>query len=263
MKNIKLLSALALSATLVAASASLASAAVVTKPGNTATETTSGSAGFITDKTTAFVPQLPEGKGDDTVANGLTNPDVIDSTVKVSDLALYAHPAEFNFGVTKISAADKQKTTVALKQKNWAAANNNADGTDTTGSTKLYSRDFQSLRVQDGRVIPKDWSISAEATPFKDGSKTLTGAVIKISKATKFTSDTKGALSTPAANGAFEIKTTGAATADILKADPEARFTSDLNWKTSDVSLEFPGSVIDTGNFTSTVTWTLTGTPDA
>ena len=51
-------------------------------------------------------------------------------------------------------------------------------------------------------------------------------------------------------------------TTDILKADPEARFMSDLKWDTDKVTLEFPGSVIDTGNYSSTITWTLSGTPD-
>ena len=46
------------------------------------------------------------------------------------------------------------------------------------------------------------------------------------------------------------------------KSDPEARFMSDLKWDTDKVTLEFPGSVIDTGNYSSTITWTLSGTPD-
>jgi len=37
---------------------------------------------------------------------------------------------------------------------------------------------------------------------------------------------------------------------------------SDLKWDTDKVTLEFPGSVIDTGNYSSTITWTLSGTPD-
>ncbi|MGO2200080.1 MAG: WxL domain-containing protein, partial [Pseudolactococcus laudensis] len=155
---------------------------------------------------------------------------------------------------------DKQKSTVVLTQKKWATVNNNADGTDTTDPAKLLQRDFQSLRVQDGRVNPKDWTISAEASTFKDGAKTLTGASINIASATDYTSDPKGKVS---ALKDFKIEADGkTVTSDILKADPEARFTSDLSWNTDKVTLEFPGAVIDTGNFTSTVTWTLAGTPD-
>lgn len=117
MKNIKLLSTLALSASLLSVGSVAVSAAVINATG-TATETSVGSAGFVTDNTTIVTPQVPGGKGPDTLPPGPENPDTVDPNVKASDLALYAHPTEFNFGVTKISAADKQKSTVVLTQKN-------------------------------------------------------------------------------------------------------------------------------------------------
>ncbi|CAM3024817.1 WxL domain-containing protein [Lactococcus laudensis] len=243
MKNIKLLSTLALSASLLSVGSVAVSAAVINATG-TATETSVGSASFVTDNTTIVTPQVPGGKGPDTLPPGPENPDTVDPNVKASDLALYAHPTEFNFGVTKISAADKQKSTVVLTQKKWATVNNNADGTDTTDPAKLHQRDFQSLRLQDGRVNPKDWTISAEASTFKDGAKTLTGASINIASATDYTSDPKGKVS---ALKDFKIEADGkTVTSDILKADPEARFTSDLSWNTDKVTLEFSGAVIDT-----------------
>lgn len=259
MKKTKLLSAVALSVALLTATSGAVSAAVVDATGK-AKESTANSAGFVTDNTTVVDPQLPGGGGIDTLPSGPNNPDTVDSKVKASDLALYAYPTEFNFGVTKISAADKQKNTVVLTQKKWATINNNSDGTDTTDPVKLHQRDFQSLRVQDGRLNTTDWTVSAEATPFTNGKKSLIGASINIAKATEYTSDPKGKV---AAKSKFKIEADGATvTTDILKADPEARFMSDLKWDTDKVTLEFPGSVIDTGNYSSTITWTLSGTPD-
>lgn len=269
MKNIKLLSTLAISATLLTASAGVVSAAVVKLPATSATENTSGSAGFIKDSTTPITPQIPGGGGPDTGAGagGGTvdplKPDVVDPNVTVGDLAIYAHPKEFNFGVTKISAADKQKTTVTLTQKNWLNKENIADGTDVTDKAKVYSETYQSLRVYDGRVINDGWTVSASATTFKDaaGTKELAGAKIKIASATGYTTDTKGKVASSAAFAIEADSTTN--TPDILKADPSARFYSDVKWDTDKVTLEFPGATIDTGNFSSTVTWTLAGTPDA
>ncbi|GHU36611.1 hypothetical protein FACS1894192_03570 [Bacilli bacterium] len=262
MKNIKLLSTLALSATLLTASAGLASAAVVDGTGK-ATETTAGSAGFVKDSTTVIDPQKPGGKGPEGPGD-ITDPqkpDILDPNVTVSDLAIYAHPKEFNFGIKKISAADQVGTKVVLTQKDWFTAGNDASDVDASKDPAAkHSETYQSLRVYDGRVVNDGWAVSVDATPFVDGAKTLTGAEIKIDGASAYTTDANGKV---AGKSALTITTDGTAVSDILKADSTARFYSDIQWDTNKVSLEVPAAVITTGNFSSTVTWTMTGTPDA
>lgn len=121
MKHIKLLSALTLSAALLTAASGAVSAAVVDKTTNQAIEKTDGSAGFIVDKTTPITPEVPGSKGggpDTKDPKDPTTPDGPDGPLPAaSDLSLYRVPKEFNFGIQKVSAADKV-SGVTLTQKN-------------------------------------------------------------------------------------------------------------------------------------------------
>lgn len=262
MKHIKLLSVLTLSAALLTAASGAVSAAVVDKTTNQAIEKTDGSAGFIVDKTTPIAPEVPGSKGggpdtkdpkDDTTPDGPDGP-----LPAASDLSLYRVPKEFNFGIQKVSAADKV-SGVTLTQKKWLSANNDADG-NSKDKAKEYSVDYQTVRVSDGRVVNDGWAVSVSATPFTEGTKTLTGATIKVAGAKAETNDVNGKV---AGKAAFDIATDGSSTADILKADSTARFQSFLSFDVTGVTLDIPGAVITTGNFASTITWTLAGTPDA
>lgn len=269
MKNIKLMSALVLSVCTLTTASGIASAAVVDTTGK-AIEKSAGSAGLITDSTSIVDPKIPGGGGgDDKETTGPTNPknpDKIDPTVKASDLALLGVPAEFNFGITKISAANKVNDLV-LKQKKWAITNNIKDGSDAAVTDQYQEEltgkpiDIQSVRVYDGRLIQKDWAVSVSASSFENGTKTLTGATINIKNAKLITNDAKGAVD---GKKSFDIATDGtSSTTDVLKASPEARFQSDISWKIDETTLTIPASSVDTGDFSSTVTWTLTGKPDA
>ena len=260
MKHIKLLSALTLSASLLTVASGAVSAAVVTSPGNTAIEKTTGGAGFAVDKTTPIVPELPPSKGGGTDSKNpgdKTTPDGGGTLPSASDLALYYAPKEFNFGVQKVSASDKLKG-VTMTQKKWLAGNNDADG-NSKDKNDEYAVDYQTVRVSDGRAVNDGWAVSVSATPFTEGAKTLTGATIKIADAKAETSDATGKV---AGKAAFDIATNGSSTVDILKADSTARFQSFLSFDVNKVTLDIPGSAVTTGNFSSTVTWTLTGTPD-
>jgi hypothetical protein len=177
-------------------------------------------------------------------------------------LAIYAHPQGFNFGVKRISAADKQKTTVKMTQKNWFAKGNPKDGSDSTDPLYAHSETYQSLRVYDGRVINDGWEVTVSATTFNNGTKDLKGASIFIAGATSHTTDTAAGADVEGQTN-FEIKADGKTDLTVLKSKTSARFYSDIKWDTDKVTLEFPGANIDTGDFASTVTWTLTGTPDA
>ncbi|MGO3297896.1 MAG: WxL domain-containing protein [Pseudolactococcus laudensis] len=145
--------------------------------------------------------------------------------------------------------------------KKWFSANNDATGADVTDPAKLYPESYQTIQVYDGRVVNDGWTVSVAASPFKEGSKVLTGAQIKIAGAKEYTTDKVGKL---AGKSGFTIETDGTTnTDDVLKASNTARFYSDLKWDTDKVTLDVPGAVITTGNFASTITWTLAGTPDA
>lgn len=231
----------------------------------TADATTPGIGSFIKDNT-PVKPTEPGEEGPKVV----TEPDEEIPGVTKGDLAFVVKPKEFNFGIHKVSAADKAKSVVSYTQKNYLSqensdvlANNYEADVPTNGN--IYPKETQAISVWDGRIQHDDWSVGVSATPFKNtAGNELTGAVIKIKTDRTYNQVAKGSGDLTALSN-FEIKTDGSVSNDILKTTTglSAKDQSDLLWKVKDVTLEFPGSVLEYGDYSSMITWTLTGTPDA
>ena len=160
-------------------------------------------------------------------------------------------PAMFDFGTNAISAM------------NIDPVGPNTFSLDPAGDSYDAVEVNEAVKVWDGRVTENDWTLSVQLTEFTDtsNSNTLAGAEIEISGITTANTDTVPSRST--ASGVTSLKVGTTATTDILKANDVAKAQSSLDWELGDVKLIVPGAQLKYGNFTSTITWTLTGTPEA
>jgi len=160
-------------------------------------------------------------------------------------------PAIFDFGINAISAI------------NIDPVGPNVFLLDPTGDSYDDEKANEAVKVWDGRVTENDWTLSVQLTEFTDVSNgnTLAGAEIEISGITTTNTDTVPDRST--ASGVTSLKIGTTATTDILKANDVAKAQSSLDWELGGVKLIVPGAQLKYGNFTSTITWTLAGTPEA
>ncbi|GHU36613.1 cell surface protein [Bacilli bacterium] len=250
MKNIKLLSALALSIFAISA------------VNVTATADTKTSDAFVSfrEDTSPTDPKLPgesgAGKIDPQSPGDLLDPSkgpTIYTPVGKNELGIVQRPSVFNFGET-ILQPDSKRNDLTVN-----ALPKNVDGTDFADKYSDGSY-IQYVTVYDGRTASDGWELNASAatlTDVTDVSKKLTGATISVSNTTRWNEDAdagKGS-NTNLTGSDFTIKTDGTPTR--VMATTTAKYESDVIFKSSDVALTIPKAVIQTGNFESTVTWTL------
>jgi hypothetical protein len=250
MKKIKLLSAVALSIFAASAMSSVVSA--------NDTKTSVGSASFKED-TSLVEPKLPGenggGKKDPDSETDLTNPDKgpdVYTPVGKNELGIVQRPSIFNFGET-ILTPNSKRTGVTVK-----ALAQNVDG--TAFSDKYGDKSYiQYVTVYDGRIGSNGWELSASASELTDAktSKKLTGATISIAGTTRWNEDADAGKgpNTNLTGSDFMIKTDG--TSAKVMETATAKYESDVIFKSTDVSLTVPGSSVQMGDFSSTVTWTL------
>ena len=163
--------------------------------------------------------------------------------VERSSLSLLRRPTAINFGVNTLSIASAGKTLRVP-----AKARNNSN--------------YDAVSVWDGRILADDWSLSASATTFtNENNETLDGAVIEFSNVQ---SQSQATGNLPSDFQAVEnfVLTTDTATTDLMRANPSAKLQTDLFWSPENTELVVVGSVVREGNYHSTITWTLTGSPD-
>jgi hypothetical protein len=183
------------------------------------------------------------------------------------DLAIAGVPKEFNFGRTAISNADTLLATKEIVQKDYYSTENTKDD---SSKTKYPAGNTQGVTIYDGRVLNDSWAVAVSSTQFvntADSTKKLVGATIVIDPtATRSIDGPAGQQDIVGPTGnKFTIVADGAtSTANILKAGTtKAKGHSRLEWNVGDVKLAVPGDQLSLGEYKATVTWTLTGTPDA
>lgn len=260
MKNIKLLSALAL--TLVTASATSTL---------TFAETTNSSVELLTDTgsgATMILPTDPEKLGTDlpgTIYPSGQKPDVTDPSVikgkEITTNATYPNsvvpgyagdlyfslvPKEFNFGAHKVSAADQQKG-VTYKQE----------------TAQPFSH-VQALEVHDGRVSTgDDWHVEADLGALPN----IKGATITFSNTKVNTEYTGSALKLGKDHNTttktFTL-TEGAGAKNFLSAGTQSKGDNAAYWSNiDDLEISIPKGSLKIGKHQAAVTWTLTNTPEA
>lgn len=161
-------------------------------------------------------------------------------------LSLDVAPKAFDFG------EQKMYTTAHTYQ----AVNADAVDADGTAVTNQY------LQVTDNRDSDVfGWTVKVKQDAYlTDGSKVLTGTTINIPAG-----EARNSLNTPASEIDSKLKT-HAVDIDLAeqtvfeanKADSSGKGTSTSVWKSADVSLTIPAGVAKSGDYTNTVTWTLT-----
>ncbi|GAB2023427.1 WxL domain-containing protein [Pseudolactococcus yaeyamensis] len=254
MKNIKLLSALALS--IFATSAMGLTTSADTKTGDA----------FATFKedTSPTEPKIPgkigAGQLDPQAIADLTNPakgPTVYTAAQKNELAIVQRPSVFNFGET-ILKPDSRRQDLTVK-----ALAKNVDGTSFDDKFKDSSY-VQYVTVYDGRTATDGWELNASATVLTDkttASKQLTGATISIANTTRWNEDADAGKSanTNLTGSDFVIKTDGSSTK--VMETKTAKYESDVIFRADDVSLTVPASVVQMGDFGSTITWTLVAAP--
>lgn len=269
MKRIKFLSVAFLAALTLASVKGTVSAQVVDATGN-ASEATDGRVAFKKDLT----PVIPEEGGKDEPkvdpTDPDTEPDVVDKTVQNGDLAILVYPKEFNFGVNSVSAADKAAAFKSYGQLKHLSQNN-ATSTPTYKDKDGNDKETQYLAIWDGRVQNDKWKVSVSATTFTSTSgASLVGAKIVIpsfvktyTHANATTKDNPASL-TKASSLEIQADDTAAPVTFFEATDGHAaKDQSDILWNIADVTLYVPGNQLDLKAYASTITWTLSGTPDA
>ncbi|GAB2023429.1 hypothetical protein RyT2_25050 [Pseudolactococcus yaeyamensis] len=259
MKNIKLLSASVLVATLFSASASLASADT-TKSSVELTEDIGPGASLV-------LPTVPDNLGTDlpdSIYKTGTKPDVTDSSILTAkdltnpaypnevipgyagDLHFSLIPKQFDFGSHKVSAADQQ---VGVKYAQESAS-------PFTG--------LQAVEVHDGRVSAgDDWHVTAKLGTFAN----LRGAKITFKNTqvgNQYSNGTAvlGKGHTGTTTKTFEL-VEGAAAKSFLSAGTVSKGNTSGYWANkTDLELSIPAGQLKAGKHTADVTWTLEATPE-
>jgi len=118
------------------------------------------------------------------------------------------------------------------------------------------------VQVYDGRFLQNDWTLSATLSGFED----LAGVTMSFHN-TKVTQD-KGASQKVAASFTPDDVLTlavGVSKGMLTNApDTPAKGFHSITWgEVQNVVLNVPVASIDFDTYTGTVTWTLSGTPDA
>ncbi|ATC61239.1 WxL domain-containing protein [Lactococcus raffinolactis] len=223
------------------------------------TQTSNVFASFKED-TSPINPKLPGkiggGKSDPEAPADLLNPSkgpTIYTPIGKNELGIVQHPSIFNFGETILRPDSKRKDLVVK------ALSKNKDGTDFVDKYGDGSY-VQYVTVYDGRTASDGWQLSASATELTDVaavSKKLTGATISVANTMRWNNDLdagKGANKNLTGSD-FTLTTDG--TPVIVMGTTDAKYESDIVFRSEDVALTIPKATIKVGNFASTVTWTL------
>lgn len=161
-------------------------------------------------------------------------------------LSLDVAPAAFNFGQQKMYSTEHTYQAV-----------NVGDATDD--GTPIENQYLQVTDNRDSDVF--GWSVKVKQDSYlTDGAKVLTGTTINIPAG-----EARNSLNTPATDIDARLKTYDAkidlAEQTVFEAksqDKGGKATSTSMWKSADVELTIPTGVAKAGNYTNTVTWTLT-----
>ncbi|SJZ39992.1 WxL domain surface cell wall-binding [Pilibacter termitis] len=247
MKKIKLFSAIALSAFAATLAVQITSAVEVTSPSNKAEATTDGEITFGLDSTVVDPPSIedptvPDPKDPD-------DPNVTDPAAK-SALALTKYPKKFSFGDHDVDATILYDTSVQHYPL-----------VDQTGV--VYGNENVGVQVQDGRMNNDEWNLTVELNAGSFAN--LTGATISFENPIKATQYVTGAGAN-GFTGKVEVAAGGAAAQffSVAGAGNKAKGFSSLSFANkTDINLNVTGDNIRTGTHTGTLTWTLSGTPDA
>lgn len=161
-------------------------------------------------------------------------------------LSLDVAPAAFDFGQQKMYSTEHTYQAVNTDAKT-------ADGT---------SIENQYLQVTDNRDADVfGWAVKVKQDAYlTDGAKVLTGTTINIPAG-----EARNSLNTPASEIDSKLKTHEAkidlaeqTVFEVSSQDQAGKGTSTSMWKAADVGLTIPTGVAKAGNYTNTVTWTLT-----
>ena len=254
MKNIKLLSALALSIFVTSAISIGVSAD---------TKTSDAFASFKED-TSPTDPKLPgeigAGKTDLQTPADLLDPSkgpTVYTPARKNELAIVQRPSVFNFGES-ILKPDSKRNDLIVK-----ALAKNADGTDFVDKYGDGSY-VQYVTVYDGRTASDGWELTASATELTDKtttSKKLTGATLSVANTKRWNEDVDaGKGPNTNLNGSDFTITTDGTPAKVM-GTTTAKYESDVVFRAEDVSLKIPKQSVQLGNFDGTVTWTLVAAP--
>lgn len=138
-----------------------------------------------------------------------------------------------------------------------------------SSETKIYESTVLKpfIQVSDRRGTAAGWTVTAQASHFKDGDETdsLSGAKITLLNGESI-SPSQAAAPTPVSE--VELIAGGDASIVVTAAEQTGMSTWITRWYPSEttglnnhVLLEIPGGVATLGNHTATITWTLTDAP--
>ncbi|GHU36606.1 hypothetical protein FACS1894192_03540 [Bacilli bacterium] len=231
MKNIKLLSVVALAIFGATAASTVVSADPLLD------QQTGSSIEFDNDTTSIVTPTDPEEPGKPLPPTVDPTHPIVINPVPSGALAIAGQPDGFDFGSHKIGAADIFGGGI----KTYAQV-------DRPNETRK-----QGLEIHDGRIDKDDWTLTAQLSAFDSGK--LTGSTITIENV-KTLSQFTGQEPLLVQGATTTISQTSAV--DFMKADPKAKGDTSAIWDNfSDVKIHVPASEITKGAHNATVDWTL------
>lgn len=234
MKNIKLLSALALAVFAVNATT------VVVNADPLLDRSTAGSIEFDNDTTTIVTPTYPQQPG--TLLPIDPKDPVYPNEIipgPNGGLFLAGIPKNFSFGKHEVGAADIFSGKVLTMEQ-----------IATPGHAAAYS---QAVMVHDGRIDKHDWTLSAQLSAFDSGK--LTGTTITIENAKTLS---EFANQEPKLVQGTTTTISQTSSVEFLAANPQSKGDTSAVWDNpSDVKIHVPAKEITKGVHNATVDWTL------